>query len=139
MRIKNSIPRCATHLQIRDQHPELRAPVAHMVDPQHVVAAELQHPANRVADDGRPQMPHVHLLGDVGGGEIDQHVFFGHRGRFYPLGDDGLDGGEEQGGAEGDVDEAVGGDGGVGDERVDGKAGCGKRGRRVERKECASV
>ena len=95
-----------------------------MVHPQHIVSTELQHPTNRIANDGRSQMPHVHFLGDVGGRKVDQDVFLGHGGRFYPLGEDGLDGGEEQGGTEGDVDEAIGGDGGVGDEGVDGEAGC---------------
>ena len=35
--------------QVRDEHAELSAPVAHVVDAQHVVAAELQHPGNVTA------------------------------------------------------------------------------------------
>ena len=52
-----------------------------MVQPQHVVAKELEEPededeanvgedaegpADTVPDDGAPQVAHVHLLGDVG-------------------------------------------------------------------------
>ena len=129
-----SSPTTVPHLQVRDEHPKLRAPIPHMVHPQHIVPTELQHPTDCIADDGRPQVPHVHLLGDVGGREIHQDVLLGHGGRFYPLGEDGLDGGEKQGGTEGDVDEAVGGDGGVGDEGVDGEAGCGVGGMDVGEK-----
>mmetsp|Transcript_27963 Transcript_27963/g.61269 ORF Transcript_27963/g.61269 Transcript_27963/m.61269 type:complete len:241 (-) Transcript_27963:699-1421(-) len=53
-------------LQMRDQHAELRAPVAHVVDALHLVPAERQQTAERVADDGRTQVAHVHLLGHIG-------------------------------------------------------------------------
>ena len=56
-----------------DQHPELGAPVAHMVQPQHRVPTKLQHPSQGVADDRGTQMPHMHLLGDVGTGEVHNH------------------------------------------------------------------
>ena len=39
-----------------DEHAELRAPVAHVVEPQHVVSEELHHAAQRVADDRRPKV-----------------------------------------------------------------------------------
>ena len=59
----------------------LCSPVASVVQPQHVVAKELEEPededeanvgedaegpADTVPDDGAPQVAHVHLLGDVG-------------------------------------------------------------------------
>ena len=60
-----------------------------MVQPQHVGAAERERVAQRVADDRRPQVPHVHLFCDVRrrkvnndalgearhdrGGAVDQH------------------------------------------------------------------
>ena len=37
-----------------------------------VVAEVLQHPGQRVADDGGAQVADVHLLGDVGGGVVDR-------------------------------------------------------------------
>ena len=60
-------------LEMGDQHAELGAPVTHMIEPQHRMAAELQHPRQGVADDRRAQMPHMHLLGDVGTGEVHNH------------------------------------------------------------------
>ena len=42
----------------------------HVVQAQHVHAAELQHVGQRVADDGGAQVAHVHLLGHVGRGEV---------------------------------------------------------------------
>ena len=42
-----------------------------VVQAQHVGAAELKRAAERVAKDGRPQVTHVHLLGHVGRGEVD--------------------------------------------------------------------
>jgi hypothetical protein len=51
---------------LRDEHAELRAPVADVVDAAHGVAAVLERARQRLADDGRPQVAHVHLLGDVG-------------------------------------------------------------------------
>ena len=52
-------------------HAELRAPVADVIVADHVVAGELQHPAQRVADHRRADMADVHRLGDVGGREVD--------------------------------------------------------------------
>ena len=60
-------------LEVSNQHAELGAPVAHMVEPQHRMAAELQHPRQTVANDRGAQVPHVHLLGDVGAGEVHDH------------------------------------------------------------------
>ena len=52
-----------------------------MVDAQRVYAAELQAAGEGVPDDGRPQMPDMHLLGHVGGGEVYHRplVFEGRR------------------------------------------------------------
>jgi len=57
--------------QVLDQHAELRAPVADVVDPADIVAARLQQPADRIADDRRADVADVHLLGDVRAGEVD--------------------------------------------------------------------
>jgi hypothetical protein len=61
-------------LQVRYQHPELRPPVPHVIDPQHVVPQKLQQPADALAYYGRAQMPHVHLFRDVGSRKIDQNA-----------------------------------------------------------------
>ena len=60
-------------LEVGDQHAELGAPVAHVIEAQHGVAAELQNPRQRVANDRGAQVTHMHLLGDVGAGEIHHH------------------------------------------------------------------
>ena len=56
-----------------DEHAELGAPVAHVIEAQHRMAAELEHPRQGVANDRGAQMPHMHLLGDVGAGKIHHH------------------------------------------------------------------
>lgn len=46
-----------------------------MVDPpEDVVAQELKESAHAVPDDGGAQVTHVHLFGNVGGGEIHHHL-----------------------------------------------------------------
>lgn len=40
---------------------------------------ELEEPAHAVPDDGGAQVTHVHLFGDVGGGEIHHHLNGGPR------------------------------------------------------------
>ena len=57
--------------EMRDEHPELGAPVADVVEPEHVVPQELDEVGDGVADDGRPEVTHVHLLGDVGRRVVD--------------------------------------------------------------------
>ena len=53
-------------LEVCDEHAELRAPVAHVVEPEHVVSEELHHAAQRVADDRRPQVTLTgHLMGNI--------------------------------------------------------------------------
>ena len=68
------VERLGSHLlEVSDQHPKLGAPVAHMIQAQHRMAAELQHPRQRVANDCGAQMAHVHLLGNVGAREVDHY------------------------------------------------------------------
>mmetsp|Transcript_49063 Transcript_49063/g.71666 ORF Transcript_49063/g.71666 Transcript_49063/m.71666 type:complete len:285 (+) Transcript_49063:917-1771(+) len=85
-------------LKVGNEHAELRAPVAHVVQPQHLVAAELQHPGQGVPDDGGAQVAHVHLLGDVRAAEVhhrpprprclsNAESIRVHRHAFYPLAD----------------------------------------------------
>src|SRR5690606_34661492 len=54
-----------------DQLAKLGAPVAQVVDPDGRVTQAFKNPGQRVSDDGRPQVPHVEGLGDVGRGEIE--------------------------------------------------------------------
>jgi hypothetical protein len=61
---------------VLNQHPELSAPITHVVDPFNIMSLELQYPANGLANNGRPQMPHVHFFGDVRAREIN-HNFLG--------------------------------------------------------------
>ena len=51
--------------QVRDQHAELRAPVAYVVEAQHGVAAQVEDAAEAIADDRRAEMTDMHLLCDV--------------------------------------------------------------------------
>ena len=60
-------------LEVRDQHAELGAPVADVVLADHAVTEVGQQPCQRVADDGRAQVPDVHLLGQVGRRVVDDH------------------------------------------------------------------
>ena len=64
-------------LEVGDQHAELGPPVTDMVEPQHLVAAEFQNAGQAVANDRGAQMPHMHFLGDVGAGEINNDRRFG--------------------------------------------------------------
>ncbi len=60
--------------QVLDEHAERRAPVADVVLADDVVPQVLESASDRVADDGRAQVPDVHLLGDVGRGVVDGDV-----------------------------------------------------------------
>ena len=60
-------------LEVGDQHAELGTPVAHVIEAQHRMAAEGQNASQGIANDGGAQMAHMHLLGDVGAGEIHDH------------------------------------------------------------------
>ena len=54
-----------------EDHAELRAPVAQMVVSNHTMAQRRVDPGQAVADHRRAQVPHVHRLGDIGRGEVD--------------------------------------------------------------------
>ena len=54
-----------------EDHAELRAPVAQVVVADHLMAQGREDPGQAVADHGRADVPHVHRLGDVGRGEVD--------------------------------------------------------------------
>ena len=41
------------------------------VIPEHIVSSKLKQPADRLPEDGGAEVTHVHLLGNVGGGEVD--------------------------------------------------------------------
>ena len=56
------------------QHAELGAPITDVVETLHVVAGERQYVCQGVADDGRPEMADVHLLGNIGRGEINHNL-----------------------------------------------------------------
>ncbi len=64
-------------LQVGQQHAELGAPVAHVVLADHRVAEELEHAGDAVTDDGRTQVADVHLFGQVGRRQVDDHLFGG--------------------------------------------------------------
>ena len=50
------------------------------------MADELEQAGNGFADNGGPEMPHVHLLGDVGRREVDHHSLApGSHGRTHAL------------------------------------------------------
>lgn len=51
---------------------------------------ELQHSADGVSDDGAAKVSHVHLLGDVGAGKVDNHSLrVGNPGPSYGGGERG--------------------------------------------------
>mmetsp|Transcript_53463 Transcript_53463/g.153405 ORF Transcript_53463/g.153405 Transcript_53463/m.153405 type:complete len:519 (-) Transcript_53463:105-1661(-) len=56
-----------------DEHTELSAPIADVVQSVHLMAAELQNPAQGLPQDGGPQVANVHLLGDVRRGKVHDH------------------------------------------------------------------
>src|SRR5690554_5812361 len=48
-----------------DEEAKLRAPIAEVIVADHLMPAELKHARDRIADDGRAEMPNVHLLRDI--------------------------------------------------------------------------
>ena len=93
--------------QVLDEHAEGCAPVTDVVLPDDVVAEVLEGAGQRVADDGRAQVPDVHLLGDVGRGVVDRDVLCGLQHHTVAL--VGLDVLQQPGdprAREGEVDEA---------------------------------
>ncbi len=59
--------------EVLEEHAEGGAPVAQVVLADDVVAEELQHAHDGVADDRRAEVADVHLLGHVGRGVVDDH------------------------------------------------------------------
>ena len=93
-----------------NQFPELRAPVADVIVANYFCAAEGEQATDGFADNGRSQMPDMHLLGRVGRGIIhDPGLAFARACRAtleMAFGIVGLQPGEERGGLEAKVDEA---------------------------------
>ena len=58
-----------------DQHTELRSPVAHVVDSDHLVAAELQNASQTVSDNRASEMTNVHVLRNVRRTVVDNNAF----------------------------------------------------------------
>ena len=56
----------STDLEVSDEHAELGAPVSHVVDAQGLVAEVLHEARDAVTNDGGAEVPHVHLLSNVG-------------------------------------------------------------------------
>src|SRR5205085_2799932 len=56
-----------------NDHPELRAPITNVIVADHTVANEPQRAAESVADHRRANVPHVHRLGDVRRGKIEDY------------------------------------------------------------------
>mmetsp|Transcript_35077 Transcript_35077/g.99800 ORF Transcript_35077/g.99800 Transcript_35077/m.99800 type:complete len:423 (+) Transcript_35077:378-1646(+) len=65
-------------LHVLDQHPELSAPIAHVIQPVHLVTTKFEDPAEGLAQNGRSQVADVHLLRDVRRGKVHRHAL--HRG-----------------------------------------------------------
>jgi len=59
---------------VLDQHTELRAPITGVIQAGDVMPNHLEDSTRTLTDDGGAQMAHMHLLGDVGGGEINNNV-----------------------------------------------------------------
>ena len=57
-----------------DQHAERRTPIADVVLPHDLVAEALEDSAERVADDRRAEVTHVHLFRDVRGRVVDNDL-----------------------------------------------------------------
>ena len=56
-------------------HPELRSPIADVVVGDHFMTQEPPNPRQRVANDGRTDVPDMHRLGHVGSGKIEHDPF----------------------------------------------------------------
>ena len=61
--------------QVFEQHPELRAPVAEVVDADDVVAERIVKIIERVAEHGGAQVKDAEFLGDVRRGIVDDNCF----------------------------------------------------------------
>ena len=65
LQVRQRIGRAARVFEIREQHAELRSPIADVVLPNHAFAARREHARHRIADDRAAQMTDMHLLGEV--------------------------------------------------------------------------
>ena len=95
-----------------DEDAELRTPVAEVVVRDDVVSKGAEDPVDGVADDGRADVPDVHLLGGVGRGVVDDYPLAGAGLRDAAL-RRGVERGEarrEPRGGDGEVEEAGPGD-----------------------------
>ena len=57
----------------RNQHAELRTPVAHVVRTDHLVSEKLQRAYRRITNDGGADVAHVHLFRNVGRRVVDHN------------------------------------------------------------------
>ena len=62
-------------LKAHTQQPILRSPVPEVIQTSHLPSHCLVQVGNDCADNGRSEMACVEGFGDIGRGEIDQHVF----------------------------------------------------------------
>ncbi len=94
------------------EHAELGAPVADVVLRDDGVAEGTQHAVEAVADDGGAEVAHVHLLGHIGRGVVDDDSLgmLLRRDTVRGVGEDRGGRLGEHGGLEPDVDEAWAGD-----------------------------
>lgn len=79
-----SIPPPTTNLvlEVGNEHAKLRAPVTDVVDTKNIVADEFQDASNRIANNRRAQVAHVHLC--------DGGSNFGRRGRIRTKGSNNI-------------------------------------------------
>lgn len=66
-------------IELSDEHAELGTPVTHVVHTENIMSLELKDAANTVSLDSGAQVTHMHVLGDVWRGEVNQNArFFAH-------------------------------------------------------------
>ncbi len=61
-------------LDVCNELPELRAPVAGVVKPDSVMSKKLQNSSKRITNDGTPQMADMHILCDIRRTEINNNA-----------------------------------------------------------------
>ena len=57
--------------ELMKHHGDGQAPVSQMIFSKDRAAPAFKNACQRIADDGRPEMPNVHLLGDVDSAQVD--------------------------------------------------------------------
>ena len=77
---------------VLDEHPERRAPITDVILLRHPMTEELQHPHERVTDDGGAQMADVHFLGNVRMRIVDDDMFDARRWAYSEVLVSGSDG-----------------------------------------------